>query len=164
MCNVLVMKMGAGVEWGIHCCLTLAWLEGAGPVPIGRLATWFDLPPEYLKKRLQVLARAGILESTPGVQGGFRLGRRPERITLMDIVAALEGSAGPFQCTEIRQRGAGGEGAEFTGDCGIKIAMSRAELAWRRELAAQSIADLMAAAPAASAERTRRRYADLAAS
>ena len=93
MCNVLVMKMGAGVEWGIHCCLTLAWLEGEGPVPIGRLATWFDLPSEYLKKRLQVLARAGILESTPGVQGGFRLGRRPERITLMDIVAALEGPA-----------------------------------------------------------------------
>jgi len=162
MCNVPIMKMGAGVEWGIHCCLTLAWLEGAGPVPIGRLARWFDLPPEYLKKRLQLLARAGILESTPGVQGGFSLGRRPERITLMDIVAALEGSAGPFQCTEIRQRGVGGHGAEFTGDCSIKTAMRRAELAWRRELAAQSIADLMASAPPASAERTRRRYADLA--
>lgn len=158
------MKMGAGVEWGVHCCLTLAWLADEGPVPIGRLAAWFDLPPEYLKKRLQVLARAGILESAPGVQGGFRLGRRPERITLMDIVTALEGSAEPFQCTEIRQRGIGGRGAEFTGDCSIKIAMRRAELAWRRELAGQSIADLMAAAPAASAERTRRRYADLPAS
>jgi Rrf2 family protein len=156
------MKLGAGVEWGIHCCLTLAWLEREGPVPIGRLAQWFDLPPEYLKKRLQLLARAGILESAPGVHGGFSLGRRPERITLMDVVVALEGSAAAFQCMEIRQRGVGGRDAEFTGDCSVKIAMSRAELAWRRELAAQSIADLMAAAPAASAERTRRRYADLA--
>jgi Rrf2 family protein len=153
--------MGAGVEWGIHCCLTLAWLEDEGPVPIGRLAAWFDLPPEYLKKRLQALTRAGILASTPGVAGGFSLARRPERITLMDVVTALEGPVEPFRCTEIRQRGVGGSGVRFTGTCSVQMAMSRAELAWRRELAAQSIADVMASAPATSAERTRRRYADL---
>ncbi|AUH41192.1 hypothetical protein [Streptomyces sp. CMB-StM0423] len=52
------MHMGEGVEWGLHSCLTLAWLRDAGPVPIRRLAVWFDLPQEYLKKRLQALARA----------------------------------------------------------------------------------------------------------
>ncbi len=158
------MHMGEGVEWGLHSCLTLAWLRDAGPVPIRRLADWFDLPQEYLKKRLQALARAGILTSTPGARGGFSLARAPERITLMDVVAALEGPLEPFVCTEIRQQGYGGRGGgrEFARPCGVATAMRRAELAWRRELAGQTVADLMAAAPAASAERTRRRYARLA--
>ncbi|PZG07473.1 RrF2 family transcriptional regulator [Nonomuraea aridisoli] len=154
------MRMGEGVEWGLHCCVTLGWLRDEGPVPIGRLAAWFDLPQEYLKKRLQALTKAGILTSTPGVRGGFALARPPERITLMDVVAALEGAAELFRCEEIRQRGAGAEGARFSGPCGIAAAMRRAEMAWRRELAAQTIADLMAEAPA-SGERTRRNYARL---
>ncbi|MEU4312442.1 Rrf2 family transcriptional regulator [Nocardia sp. NPDC024068] len=152
------MKMGEGVEWSLHCCVTLTWAEQLWPVSIARLATWFDLPAEYLKKRLQTLVRAGILTSAPGVRGGFGLARPPERITLLEVVTAVEGGVDPFRCTEIRQRGRSGEtaGAEFTAPCGIAVAMRRAELAWRRELAAQTIADLAAAAPVTSAERTRR--------
>jgi len=164
MCSIPFMNMGEGVEWGLHSCLTLAWLRDSGPVPIRKLAAWFDLPQEYLKKRLQALARAGILASTPGARGGFSLARAPERITLMDVVTALEGPLEPFVCTEIRQQGHGGQGAEreFARPCGVATAKRRAELAWRRELAGQTVADLMAAAPKASAERTRRQYARLA--
>ncbi len=159
--NIPNMKMGEGVEWSLHCCVTLAWLDGEPPVPIARLAAWFDLPVEYLKKRLQALVRAGILTSTPGVRGGFTLARPPQRITLLDVVTAVEGGVDPFRCTEIRQRGASGcaAGSEFTKPCGIATAMRRAELAWRRELAAQTIADLVADAPASSAARTRRGFA-----
>lgn len=157
------MKLGSGVEWGVHCCLTLAWLDGEGPVSTGKLAAWFDVPPEYLKKQLQALTRAGILDSVAGVQGGFTLARNPANITLMDVVAALEGPDELFRCTEIRQSGVGGlgGGSEFLHPCGVTGAMRRAELAWRRELAAQTIADLMAASPKASAERTQRRYREM---
>lgn len=153
--------MGEGVEWSLHCCVTLTWLEQQWPVPIARLSAWFDLPQEYLKKRLQALVRAGILTSARGVRGGFGLARPPERITLLDVVTAVEGGTDPFRCTEIRQRGVGGRTAatDFTHACGIAVAMRRAELAWRRELAAQTIAGLAAAAPAGSAERTRRAFA-----
>lgn len=154
------MNMGEGVEWGVHCCLTLAWLGDEGPVPISRLAAWFDLPQEYLKKRLQALTRAGILASTPGARGGFTLARPPDRITLMDIVTALEGPVEPFRCAEIRQRGVSGTlGVRAGAPCGVTVAMRRAELAWRRELAAQSIADIIAATPAQYGERTRAGYA-----
>ncbi|NUR91176.1 MAG: Rrf2 family transcriptional regulator, partial [Nonomuraea sp.] len=78
------MRMGEGVEWGLHCCLVLAWLEDEAPLATGRLAALFELPPVYLKKRLQALVRAGILTSVPGAQGGFRLARPPAKITLMD--------------------------------------------------------------------------------
>ncbi|WP_445398018.1 RrF2 family transcriptional regulator [Streptomyces sp. LE64] len=154
------MRMGEGVEWGLHCCLTLAWLGDEEPVPTRRLATWFDLPPAYLHKRLQTLVRAGILSSTPGARGGFRLARPPESISLMDVVAAIEGKDDMFRCTEIRQRAQGREAPEreFRQPCGVATAMRRAELAWRRALAEQTVADLMAAAPPGAADRTRRHY------
>ncbi|MFJ3083150.1 RrF2 family transcriptional regulator [Streptomyces halstedii] len=156
------MRMGEGVEWGLHCCLALAWLEDDEPVPTATLAVWFGLPPAYLNKRLQALVRAGILSSTAGARGGFRLARPPERITLMDVVTAIEGRDDVFRCTEIRQRAEEAETAEliqeFQRPCGVASAMRRAELAWRRELAGQSVADLMAAAPPGAADRNRRRY------
>ncbi|MFC5831538.1 RrF2 family transcriptional regulator [Nonomuraea insulae] len=156
------MRMGESVEWGLHCCVTLGWLRDQGPVSIRRLAAWFDLPQEYLKKRLQALVRAGILTSSPGVRGGWSLARPPEQITVMDVVTALEGAEEAFRCAEIRLRGESGRGggAEFARPCGIAGLMRRAELAWRRELAAHTIADLMEGSPA-GAERTRRNYQDM---
>ncbi|MFG2827811.1 RrF2 family transcriptional regulator [Streptomyces sp. NPDC048434] len=167
------MRMSEGVEWSLHCCVTLAGLEGGGPVSTARLAASFELPAAYLNKRLQALVRAGILSSTPGARGGFQLARPPERITLMDVVAAIEGTEDVFRCTEIRRRGAGaeasgasgasggsgGSGREFGRPCGISTAMRKAELAWRRELAAQTLAEVVAATPASAVERTRRWFA-----
>ncbi|MFI9504028.1 RrF2 family transcriptional regulator [Nocardia sp. NPDC052566] len=154
------MMMSEGVEWGLHCCLVLGWLDERAPIATARLAEIFELPPEYLKKRLQPLVREGILESTPGVRGGYRLAKGPERITVMDVVAAVEGRTGAFQCTEIRRRGAGETAgkSEFAKPCGIATVMRRAEMAWRRELSSQTIADLLADAPANAATRARRFY------
>jgi Rrf2 family protein len=157
--------MGEGVEWGLHCCLTLAWLDDE-PVPSAKLAALFDISPTYLNKCLQSLTRAGLLTSTRGPRGGVRLARAPEDITLMDVVTAVEGREAPFRCTEIRQQGASGTESsahEFAHPCGIATAMRRAELAWRRELAGQTIADLMASAPPSSARRIRRSYDRLSA-
>ncbi|NEW41949.1 Rrf2 family transcriptional regulator [Nocardia cyriacigeorgica] len=157
------MRMGEGVEWGIHCCLTIAWLEDRGPISTARLAQWFDLPQQYLKKRLQALVRAEILTSIPGARGGFELARRPARITLMDVVTAIEGPDEAFRCTEIRRDGVGttAPSTRFAKPCGVSTAMRKADLAWRRELAAQTIADLMAQTPDSTVEWTRRTYAQL---
>lgn len=149
--------MSEGVEWTLHCLLTLGWLAADRPVSAAKLASTFDLPPAYLNKRLQDLVRADILTSTPGVRGGFRLGRPPEKITLMEVIVAIEGREGAFRCTGIRQRGAGAgrPRQEFARQCVITTAIRKAELAWRRELASQTLADLMVAAPSAAPERTR---------
>lgn len=150
--------MGEGVEWGLHCCLVLAWIGDDEALSTAKLAKWFELPPAYLNKRLQALVRAGVLTSTAGARGGFRLARPPEKITLMDVVSAIEGPEEAFRCSEIRQRGAGAEApaSEFRHACGISMAMRRAELAWRRELAARTLADLMAEAPPSAVARARR--------
>jgi Rrf2 family protein len=143
------MRMSEGVEWALHSCLTLAWLgEEAGPVPTARLAATFELPPAYLNKQLQALAKAGIVVSTPGPRGGFRLARKPARITLLDIVTAIEGPDDAFRCQEIRRRGVGASvpKAQFSERCAVASAMRAADVAWRRALAEQTLAGVQAEA------------------
>lgn len=157
------MKMSEGVEWAAHCCLTLAWLEAEteAAIPTATLAAAFDLPPHYLNKFLQTLSRAGVLTSTAGPRGGFRLARRPEQITLLDVVEAIQGKSAAFRCANIRSRGAGASAkpSEFARPCGVAIAMGKADQAWRASLASQTIAGLMGPGSAAGAARMRCWYA-----
>ncbi|MBB6000983.1 RrF2 family transcriptional regulator [Streptomonospora salina] len=134
--------MAEGVEWALHSCLNLAWVGPERAVPAAALAAFYDLPAAYLNKQLQALARAGVVYSTRGPGGGFRLARDPGRITLLDVVVAIEGREEAFQCTEIRQRGPGAAGAAPSTPCLVDQAMRRAEIAWRTELADQTIAEL----------------------
>ena len=69
------------------------------------LANRVELPLPMVSKVLKSLTRAGILESQRGAQGGYALARRPEELTVVDIIDALEGpvaltecSAGPHVC------------------------------------------------------------------
>lgn len=76
--------------YGIRAMLALARLPRQEYVGAQRIAGQVDVPPSYLSKLLQILARAGLVESQRGVTGGFRLARDPASITLYDIVAPLE--------------------------------------------------------------------------
>lgn len=57
---------------------------------VEQLAEELDVPRNYLSKTLNLLARAGVVESTRGKHGGFRLRRAPHRITLREVVAPFE--------------------------------------------------------------------------
>ncbi|MFC9795031.1 RrF2 family transcriptional regulator [Streptomyces sp. NPDC057695] len=139
--------MSEGVEWALHSCLNLAWIGPGRAVTAARLAAYHELPPAYLNKQLQALARAGIVTSVSGPKGGFRLARGLDRITLMDVVVAVEGPDEAFRCTEIRQQGPGaGAPGTYAAECAIAGAMGRADLAWRRELVAQTLDDVRARA------------------
>jgi Rrf2 family protein len=143
--------MSQGVEWAAHCCLTLDWIGSDDPVSTAELAAGYELPPSNLNKQLQALTRAALLESTAGVRGGFRLSRPLSKITLMDVVAAIEGPDEAFRCTEIRQRGDGAAAPRknYRRPCAVSVGMHKAELAWRRALAEQTLAEVQA-----QAERT----------
>jgi Rrf2 family protein len=137
------MRMSEGVEWGIHCCSFLANLKEGESLSGGDLATFFDLPRAYLLKHLGALSRAGIVTTTTGPRGGYRLARPPAEITLLDIVVAIDGGETTFRCQEIRQRGPSGRGIqEYRGACGIAAAMWAAEDAWRDSLHGVTIASL----------------------
>ncbi|RVX46207.1 BadM/Rrf2 family transcriptional regulator [Nonomuraea polychroma] len=135
--------MSEGVEWALHTCLNLAWVEEDRSVPTSTLAAFYELPPAYLNKQLQALVRAGILASTSGPRGGFRLARDPGKITVLDVVAAIEGPQEAFECAEILRQGPGGvPGVDYRKICVISQTMRQAELNWRRELAGRTLADL----------------------
>ncbi|GIF76454.1 RrF2 family transcriptional regulator [Asanoa siamensis] len=137
------MRTSQGVEWALHTCLNLSWLDA--PVPTGVLAAFYELPPAYLNKQLQALVRAGILTSTSGPRGGFRLARDPGAISVLDIVAAIEGPEELFRCDQILDRGPGDHaGVDYRQSCAFAQVMRGADLAWRRELAGRTVADVRA--------------------
>jgi Rrf2 family protein len=139
------MRMSEGVEWALHSCLNLTWLPAGQAIPAAKLAAFYGLPAAYLNKQLQALARAGIVSSTSGPRGGFQLARDPKNITLLDILVAIEGPDEAFRCEQLLKRGpAADPGVDYRQACLVAQAMRQADLAWRRELAEQTLADLKA--------------------
>jgi Rrf2 family protein len=139
------MRMSEGVEWALHSCLNLSWLPDGRAVPAAKLAAYYDLPAAYLNKQLQALVRAGIMSSTSGPAGGFRLARRPQDITVLELVVAIEGPDEAFRCEQLLKRGPGADPeVDYRRACVVAQAMRRADLAWRQELAGQTLADLKA--------------------
>lgn len=136
--------MSDGVEWALHCCTVLAALPSGQTLPAAKLAEFHEVPAAYLAKHLQALAGVGITESVAGPHGGYRLAKPPAEISLLDVVFAVDGDDSAFRCSEIRQRGpAAGPSSQYRRPCGIARAMWRAEDAWRAELQATTIADLV---------------------
>lgn len=142
------MKLSEGVEWGLHCATVLALLPERTTLPTKALAEYHGVSETYLAKHLQAMANAGIIESVPGPKGGYRLARPAEKITLLDVVDAIEGREPAFRCTEIRQRGPIPlEPAIVRVPCMIHVAMARAEKLWRAELRSQTIANIVSKLP-----------------
>jgi Rrf2 family protein len=139
------MRMSDAVEWAVHCCTVLAALPEDQALPAARLAEFHDVPPAYLAKALQATTAAGITESRSGPRGGYRLARPAAQITLLEVVLAVDGDDTAFQCSEIRRRGpvASDDPRAYPRPCGIARAMWRAEDAWRAELAATTIGELV---------------------
>jgi Rrf2 family protein len=135
--------MSTGVEWAVHCCVVLS--QATEPVPAQRLAELHGVSRTSLAKHLQELSRAGLVTSTEGREGGYRLTRAANEITVLDVVLAIEGDEPAFRCTEIRQNGPLGTPEEAcTRPCGVARAMYAAEDAWRASLSAVTVADLTA--------------------
>lgn len=151
------MKLPESTEWVLHSVASLAQLEPGATVSAAQLSRYFDVPPAYLAKQLQALVRAGILSATTGPRGGFRLARAAEEVTLLDVVEAVDGSAAPYVCREIRQRGAGAlPPDQCVKTCILAAKMADAHLAWQQSLAGVTLADIVASLPRSAPARTAR--------
>ncbi|MDR3614335.1 MAG: Rrf2 family transcriptional regulator [Candidatus Obscuribacterales bacterium] len=138
------MKMGQGVEWSIHCCALLAALPEGRDLKLEKIAEYYELPVPYLRKHFQALSRAGLVKTTPGPSGGYRLARSAEKISLLEIYFALEGKDPAFRCNEIRRQGPTAcKQKLYPVPCNIATAMWQAEDAWRRELGSISLAQII---------------------
>jgi Rrf2 family protein len=135
----------ASVEYGLHCLL---WLVGKDETPMSSrdLADLQGISPAFLAKIMVKLEKAGIVRATEGVRGGYMLARKPEDISFLAVVDAIEGRKPLFDCQEIRGRCAVFEGNPpgwaMGGVCAIHAVMLRAEKAMRQELAKQSLGEI----------------------
>jgi Rrf2 family protein len=137
------MQLRNQVEWALHCCAVLAGLPQGRYLPTKALAELHGVPKEYLSKALQALSQAGLVESTLGPSGGYRLARPPEAVSFLDIVEAVEGRGRTFVCSEIRANNPCLTAEHEIGErCAIARVMWDADAAWRDTLRRTSLADL----------------------
>lgn len=146
-----VSLYGASVECGLHC---LVWLVGSqdGLISSRELADLQGVSATMMAKVMARLQKAGIVTSSGGISGGYRLGRPPEAISVLDVVMAIEGGRRLFECKDIRRNcilfdGSPPEWAR-RGTCGIHAVMLRAEKAMYQELGRTSLLDLAHGVPA----------------
>ena len=82
----------------LRAVLVLARRDNDVWLPAQEIAEALDAPANYLSKVLRLLAQRGLLESSRGPHGGFRLAVPPSEITLADVLAVIDDSAPSAIC------------------------------------------------------------------
>ncbi len=85
------MKLSTRGRYGIHLMYDLALNADGGPQSIKAIAEREGMPDAYLEQLIAVLKREKLVTSTRGAQGGYMLARRPEEITVGEVLRVLEG-------------------------------------------------------------------------
>ena len=111
----------------------------AGVCSAADVAQATHIAPPTVSKLLKLLARAQLVSSTRGANGGYRLSRPPQAVTAADIIDALDGPVSITECST-------GEGdCEHEGACTVGKAWQRINVAIRRALQDVTLNDLVAA-------------------
>ena len=85
-------------KYGLKAMLALAKEQGRGPVLIGALADQDRIPKKFLENILLELKHRGLVQSKKGPHGGYQLSRSPDRISVGEIIRALDGPLALVSC------------------------------------------------------------------
>jgi Rrf2 family protein len=85
------MRISAKVDYAVRAAVELAAAPRERPVKAEAIANAQGIPLNFLENILGELRHAGIVRSHRGAEGGFRLARPPEQVTVADIIRAVEG-------------------------------------------------------------------------
>ena len=86
------MEITRATEYAVRCVLHLALEPQERVVPRREIARVREIPAQFLGKIAQRLARAGIIRIHQGARGGYELAIPADRLTLLEVVEAAEGS------------------------------------------------------------------------
>jgi FeS assembly SUF system regulator len=114
-----MIRLSRLTDYGIMLLTLLARDRNGAPRSAREIADRSRLPRPTVSKLLKALAQGGLLETHRGVRGGFRLAKAPEKVTVADIIAALEGPIGITECTS------------HPGSCGVEP-LCPVRTNWRR--------------------------------
>jgi Rrf2 family cysteine metabolism transcriptional repressor len=109
--------------------------QSGKPVRLGEIAERRDMPLQFLEQVFASLRRGGIVRSRRGASGGYALARDADAITVLDVVAALDGVPSPADCTLGR--------CDQIDRCGASSVWIDAQQALEEVLTATTIGDLL---------------------
>ena len=132
----LALSKSAG--YAIHAMTYIARHDSRAPIMAREISNAYNLPYDSILKILRVLAKEGHLRPHRGCHGGFALIIPAEKITLLEIVEAIDGPVGNVDgaLQEIGDREVGNRADELFGAAANEL---------KRSLASHSIADLVGA-------------------
>ncbi|MFC8600136.1 MULTISPECIES: RrF2 family transcriptional regulator [unclassified Isoptericola] len=85
------MRISAKADYAVRAAAELAAAADGGPVPAESLARAQGVPHRFLEAILSDLRREGIVASRRGAGGGYVLARPADRVTVADVVRAVDG-------------------------------------------------------------------------
>jgi Rrf2 family transcriptional regulator, cysteine metabolism repressor len=85
-------------RYGLKMMYEFALNYGTGPMSLKEVAQKQQLSETYLEQLIAHLKKAGLVTSVRGAQGGYELIRKPEEITVGEIIRVLEGPLAPSEC------------------------------------------------------------------
>ena len=154
-----LMNVGRRVEYALRALCYIAGQPGGQVVARAEIESHQAVPAHFLSKILRALVEAGILESAPGVHGGFRLVRAPAEVTFRDVFEAIEGRLSLTEC--VRR---GKDTCGFLAVCtqrGIWLGAQRALLDYLQRVSIAEIADTRGLVPRAKQARRDRQRSTL---
>jgi len=98
------MRLTTKSRYGTRLVLDLAMYGNDGPVPLSEIAKRQNISLKYLEQLVAKLKKAGYITSQRGPFGGHMLSKKPEEITISDIVMVLEGTTSITECSEEKNK------------------------------------------------------------
>ncbi|WP_408010052.1 Rrf2 family transcriptional regulator [Pseudalkalibacillus sp. A8] len=125
------MKYSKATNYALHTMVYLITLPKSRTIGVQSLAEMQDLSPTYLSKILTKLAKGGLIESTPGVKGGYKVSKAKDEISFLDVIKTIEGESNLFNCSMDHNEG-----------CMIENVMIEAEQNMKDDLANKFLIDI----------------------
>ena len=92
------MKLSTKGRYGLRALIDLALYSENETVSIQSIARRQNISDSYLEQLMRKLRSAGLIVSVRGAQGGFKLARPANEISVGDVLRALEGSLEAVTC------------------------------------------------------------------
>ncbi len=89
------MKLTRSVSYAVGILLKISDGHSRHPMTASQISAGAKFPPRFLYRVLRRLVDAGLLNGISGPGGGYRLAKPPSKITLLEIVSAVEGAQKP---------------------------------------------------------------------
>ena len=131
------MQITRQSEYAIKTLLELARLPFGQSLRTQEISQRQGVPEVFLKKTIQLLARGGLIATQRGAQGGVRLNVSANRITIVDIIQAIEGNLAINPCL------APGCHCQNESFCQIRKILQRAQEAMVAELSRETLQDIV---------------------